>query len=52
MIKECPTCWGKRKVCVALNEDLSPILEDCRDCGGKGWIETKDWHNIKEGKLK
>ena len=41
MKKKCSTCWGKKKVCIALRKDLSPILEDCRDCEGRGYIELE-----------
>ena len=40
MKKKCPTCWGKGKVCIRLEEDLTPILEDCRDCQGTGLVEV------------
>ena len=42
---ECPTCWGKGKVCIGLEEDLTPRLEDCRDCRGTGLEDGRDKNN-------
>ncbi len=38
---KCDTCWDEGKMCVGLTDDLSPILEDCRDCRRKP-MEAKD----------
>ncbi len=38
----CPHCWGEGEVCVGLNDDFSPILEDCPKCLGSGWTREKD----------
>ncbi len=40
-IKQCLVCWGKKVICVALNDKLEPITEPCPGCDGTGWIEYK-----------
>ena len=49
-IKQCPVCWGWGKICVGLNDDLTPILEDCPGCDGTGWIAFKYIDKEKDGK--
>ena len=38
IIKPCLNCFGLGKVCVGIKEDFTPLLEDCYDCKGRGWI--------------
>jgi len=51
-IKQCPVCWGKKKTCVGLNDDLTPILRDCSGCDGTGWIAYKVVDKDKMEKVK
>ncbi len=37
----CPVCWGKKKICIGLRDNLEPTLEPCTGCDGYGYIAYK-----------
>jgi len=41
-IKQCPVCWGKKKICVGINDKFEPVaFKPCPSCDGTGWLEYK-----------
>lgn len=49
-IKQCPVCWGKGVICVALTANNDPILELCTGCNGTGWLTYGNL--LKEGGMR
>ena len=50
-VKECPVCWGLKKICVGLKDDLTPILGDCPGCDGTGYLVYKTIDKKKRGNI-
>ncbi len=48
--KQCPVCWGRGVICVALTANNDPILELCSGCDGTGWLTYGNL--LKEGENK
>ena len=48
--KQCPVCWGKGVICVALTANSDPILELCTGCDGTGWLAYGNL--LKEGEVR
>ncbi len=50
MIKQCPVCWGKKVICIGLDDDLEPLTEPCVSCDGTGWLEYKPLEKEEQGR--
>ena len=41
-IKQCQVCWGKKVICVGINDDLEPDkFRQCPGCNSLGWLAYK-----------